>query len=147
MSHARTQIRQAVVNLLKDQTAAGNRVYESRVYPLDDPKLPALLVFTPQESMGNPTMQRPRTQQRQLQLVIEGYLKARGDIDSDADALALEVEQLIGADPTIGGLVKDAMLDVTTTQLSGEGEKPVAIVSLTFMALYAVKENAPETLV
>lgn len=147
MIHARTQIRQAVVNLLKDQTAAGNRVYESRVYPLDDPKLPALLVFTPQESMGNPTMQRPRTQARQLQLVIEGYLKARGDIDSDADALALEVEQLIGADPTIGGLVKDAILDVTTTQLSGEGEKPVAIVSLTFMVLYAVKENAPEILV
>lgn len=147
MTHARTQIRKAVVNALKGNTAAENRVYESRVYALDDPKLPALLVFTPQESMGQPSVQRPRTQMRQLQLMVEGYLKARGDIDSDADALALEVEQLIGADPTLGGLVKDAMLDTTATRLSGEGEKPVAIVSLTFVILYSVKENAPQTLI
>ena len=147
MTHARTQIRKAVVNALKANTAAENRVYESRVYPLDDPKLPALLVYTPQESMGQPSIQRPRTQMRQLQLMVEGYLKARGDIDSDANALALEVEQLIGADPTLGGLVKDAMLDTTATRLSGEGEKPVAIISLTFVILYSVKENAPQTLI
>jgi hypothetical protein len=60
--------------------------------------------------------------------------------------LPLEVEQLIAADPTLGGLVKDTMLDITTTQLSGDGEKPVAIVSLTFVILYSVKENAPQTL-
>lgn len=147
MTHARTQIRQAVVALLMGNTAAGNRVYSSRVHPLDDPKLPALLVFTPQESMGNPTMQRPRTQQRTLQLMIEGYVKARGDIDAEADALALEVEQIIAADPTFGGRVKDAMLDTTATQLSGDGEKPVAVITLTFAVLYCVKENAPETLV
>ena len=146
MTHARTQIRKAVVDALKGNTAAGARVYESRVYALDDPKLPALLVFTPQESMGQPSIQRPRTQMRQLQLMIEGYLKARGDIDTEADSLALEVDQLIAADPTLGGLVKDTMLDITTTQLSGDGEKPVAIVSLTFVILYSVKENAPHTL-
>lgn len=144
MSHVRTQIRQAVVTLLRNQTSAGNRVYASRVHPLNDPKLPALLVYTPQESVGNPTMQRPRTQSRQLQLVIEGYLKARGEIDDDADQLAAEVEQRIAADPKLGGLVKDAMLDVTTTQLSGEGEKPIAVLSLTFAVLYTVKENAPQ---
>jgi hypothetical protein len=147
MTHARTQIRQAVVALLAGNTAAGSRVYASRVHPLDDPKLPALCVFSPQESMGNPTMQRPRTQQRTLQLVIEGYVKARGDIDAEADTLALEVEKIIGADPTLGGLVKDAMLDTTSTQLSGEGERPVAIITLTFAVLYCVKENAPQTLV
>ena len=147
MTHGRTQIRKAVVNMLSGQTAAGNRVYESRVYALDDPKLPALLVFTPQENMEHPSIQRPRTQIRQLQLMVEGYLKAGGDIDAEADSLALEVEQRIGADPTLGRLVKDAMLDLTTTRLSGEGEKPVAIVSLTFVILYSVKENAPQTLI
>ena len=147
MSHARTQIRQAVVAMLTGNTAAGSRVYTSRVYPLDDPKLPALLVFTPQESMGNPSMQRPRTQQRTPQLVIEGYVKARGDIEAEADALAVEVEKIIGADPTLGGRVKDTMLDSTSIQLSGDGEKPVAVITLTFAVLYCTKENAPETLV
>ena len=46
MSHARTQIRQAVIALLKGNTGAGNNVFEARVYPIDDPKLPALLVYT-----------------------------------------------------------------------------------------------------
>jgi hypothetical protein len=145
MSHARTQIRQAVVALLNGNTEAGNRVFSSRVHPLDDAKLPALLVYTPQENIGERSMQRPRTQQRQLQLAVEGYLKARGDIDAEADALALEVEQLIAADPTLAGLVKDISLESTATQLSGEGEKPVAVITLTFAVLYCVKENAPQT--
>lgn len=145
MSHARTQIRQAVVALLNGNTEAGNRVFSSRVHPLDDAKLPALLVYTPQENVGERSMQRPRTQQRQLQLAVEGYLKARGDIDAEADALALEVEQLIAADPTLAGLVKDITLESTATQLSGEGEKPVAVITLTFAVLYCVKENAPQT--
>lgn len=145
MSHARTQIRQAVVALLNGNTEAGNRVFSSRVHPLDDAKLPALLVYTSQENVGERSMQRPRTQQRQLQLAVEGYLKARGDIDAEADALALEVEQLIAADPTLAGLVKDISLESTSTQLSGEGEKPVAVITLTFAVLYCVKENAPQT--
>lgn len=145
MSHARTQIRQAVVALLNGNTEAGNRVFSSRVHPLDDAKLPALLVYTPQENIGERSMQRPRTQQRQLQLAVEGYLKARGDIDAEADALALEVEQMIAADPTLAGLVKDISLESTATQLSGEGEKPVAVITLTFAVLYCVKENAPQT--
>lgn len=147
MSHARTQIRQAVVALLNGNTEAGNRVFSSRVHPLDDAKLPALLVYTPQENIGERSMQRPRTQQRQLQLMVEGYLKARGDIDAEADALALEVEQLIADDPTLAGLVKDISLESTATQLSGEGEKPVAVITLTFAVLYCVKENAPQTAV
>ena len=77
--------------------------------------------------MGNPTMQRPRTQQRTLQLVIEGYVKARGDIDAEADALALEVEQIIGADPTLGGLVKDATLDTTSRKLYLNAEVSIVI--------------------
>jgi len=147
MSHARTQIRQAVVALLTGNTEAGNRVFSSRVHPLDDAKLPALLVFTPSDDVEKPSMQRPRTQHRNLQLVIEGYVKARGDIDAEADALAQEVETIIGSNPTLGGLAKDAMLVSTTTQLSGEGEKPVAVVTLTFVVLYCVKENAPGTLI
>lgn len=145
MSHARTQIRQAVVALLNGNTEAGNRVFSSRVHPLDDAKLPALLVYTPQENIGERSMQRPRTQQRQLQLAVEGYLKARGDIDAEADALALEVEQLIASDPTLAGLVKDISLESSATQLSGEGEKPVAVITLTFAVLYCLKENAPQT--
>ncbi len=147
MSHARTQIRQAVIALLKGNTSAGNNVFEARVYPIDDPKLPALLVYTKLETLGEQSMSRPRTQQRELRLSIEVYVKARGKVDEDTDALALEIEQLIAADVTLGGLVKDMVLDTTETQFSDDGERPVAVAVMNYAILYIVKEHQPQTLV
>ena len=147
MSHARTQIRQAVIALLKGNTGAGNNVFEARIYPIDDPKLPALLVYTKLETLGEQSMSRPRTQQRELRLSIEVYVKARGKVDEDTDALALEIEQLIAADVTLGGLVKDMVLDTTETQFSDDGERPVAVAVMNYAILYTVKEHQPQTLV
>lgn len=146
MKHARTQIRNAVTTLLKGNTTAGNNVYEARVYPLNDPKLPALLIYTKQETVGEQSMSRPRTQQRELFVTVEAYVKARGNVDEDTDNLAMEIEQMIAADPTLGGLVKDTALDTTETQFSDDGEKPVAVAILTFSVLYTVKEHEPQTL-
>ena len=132
MNHARTQIRQAVTALLKTgNTAAGSNVFETQVYALEDPKLPAILVYTNQEALEDQTISYPRTQIRQLSLTVEGYAKANNKVDETTDDLALEIEQLIAADPTLGGLIKDSVLNTTETQLSNEGEKPIAVVTLT----------------
>lgn len=147
MSHARTQIRKAVTALLLNNTGAGDKVYESRIYPLENQKLPALLIYTKQEVVGNQSMSRPRTQIRQLQLTIEAYVKANNNIDETADTLALEVEQIIATDPTLGGLAKDATLTNTDIQFSDEGEKPIAVAVLTYSINYTVKENAPEIII
>lgn len=146
MKHARTQIRNAVTALLKGNTTAGNNVFEARVYPINDPKLPALMIYTKQETVGEQSMSRPRTQQRELFVTVEAYVKARGNVDEDTDNLALEIEQLIAADPTLSGLVKDTALDTTETQFSDDGERPVAVAILTFSVLYTVKEHEPQTL-
>lgn len=145
MTHARTKIRNAVTALLTGNTSAGSRVYEARVYALDDAKLPALLVYTKQETVGERSISRPRTQQRELLVTIEAYVKARGNVDEIADTLALEIEQQIGAAPTLGGLVKDISLSSTETQFSDDGEKPIAVTILTFSTAYAIKEHEPQT--
>ena len=147
MSHARTQIRNVVTALLLNNTSAGDKVFESRVYPLENPKLPALLIYTKQEVVADQSMSRPRTQVRQLQLTIEAYIKATSNIDETADTLALEVEQIIAADPTLGGLAKDTMLTNTDIQFLDDGEKPIAVAVLTFTVNYTVKENAPQTII
>lgn len=147
MTHARTQIRQAVATLLKNNTSASANVFEARAYALDDPKLPALLVYTKQETVGQTSMSYLRSQQRELQVSIEAYVKARGKVDDDTDTLALEIEQLIAADPTLGGLVKDVVLDTTETLISDEGEKPIAVAVLNYAVLYTVKEHEPQTLI
>jgi hypothetical protein len=92
LKHARTQIRNAVTALLKGNTTAGNNVYEARVYPIDDLKLPALLVYTKQETVGEQSMSYPRTQQRELIVSVEAYVKARGNVDEETDKLAMEIE-------------------------------------------------------
>ncbi len=147
MSHARTQIRNAVTALLTGNTSAGNTVYESRIYPLNSPKLPALLVYTKEETLLEQSMSKPRTMQRQIQLVIEIYAKGSSNVDETIDGLAAEIEQLLGGDPTIGGKAKDSMLVTTEIQFSDEGEKPLAIGILNYAVHYAVKENTPQTLV
>ncbi len=145
--HARTQIRQAIIAALIGNTSAGNNVFEARVYPLNDPKLPALLIYTKQETIGEQSISHPRTQQRELELTIEAYVKVRGNVDEVTDNLAMEIEQVISADPTLGGLVKDTALDTTETQFSDDGEKPVAVAILTFSVLYTVKETNPDILI
>ena len=147
MTHACTQIGQAVATMLKNNASAGANVFEARAYALDDPKLPALLVYTKQETVGQTSMSYPRTQQRELQMSIEAYVKARGKVDDDTDTLALEIEQLIAADPTLGELVRDVVLDTTETLISDEGEKPIAVAVLNYAVLYTVKEHEPQTLI
>lgn len=147
MSHARTQIRNAVRVLLQAYTSVGSNVYESRIYPLNDPKLPAILIYTKEETLLDQSMSKPRTMQRQVQLVIEIYAKASNNVDETIDNLAAEIEQLLGGDPTIGGKAKDSMLVTTEIQFSDEGEKPIAIGILSYAVHYAVKENTPQTLV
>ncbi len=147
MNHARTEIRHAVIGLLKNNTAAGSNVFEARVYPLDDTKLPALLVYTKQEAVEEQSISYPRTQQRALVIVVEAYVKARGNVDMETDFLALEAEKLIAADPTLGGLVKDITLDTTETQFSDDGERPIAVAILAFSVRYTVKEHEPQTLI
>lgn len=147
MTHARTQIRQAVIALLAGNTSAGNHVYEARVYPIAEPKLPALLVYTKQESITDKTLTYPRTQQRTLMLTVEAYVKANGNIDELADTLAKEVEEQIASNSTLNNLVKDISLDTTETQFSDQGEKPIAVAVLTFAVNYLVKENAPDVLI
>jgi len=78
---------------------------------------------------------------------IEAYVKARGKVDDDTDTLALEIEQLIAADPSLGGLVRDVVLDTTETLILDEGEKPIAVAVLNYAVLYTVKEHEPQTLI
>lgn len=145
MIHARSQIRNAVTTLLKNNSSVGNNVFESRVYPLSKPKLPAVLVYTKNESVGDKSISYPRTQNRELSLTIEVYVKSSNNIDEEADNLALEIEQILSNNINLSGLVKDLSLSSTEIQYSDEGEKPIGILVMNYNILYCVKENNPQT--
>ena len=147
--HARTIIRKSVVSLLKNSKVLsktiGERIYESKVYPIDN--APAIVVYTPNEQVIDYTISFPRTQTRQLILAIEIYAKENTSIDQISDSLSLEVEEILSTDPTLGSLVKDLAINSSETILSGDGDKPIAVTTLTYHLTYRVKENSSNKLI
>jgi hypothetical protein len=147
--HARTIIRKSVVSLLRNNTSLnrtiGERIYESKVYPIDS--VPAIVVYTPNEQVLEHSISYPRSQTRQLTLLVELYTKENGPIDQISDSLSLEVEEILSTDPTLGSLVKDLALNSSETILSGDGDKPIAVTTLTYHLTYRVKENSPNKLI
>jgi hypothetical protein len=149
MMHARTLIRKSVVSLLKKNKVLartiGDKIYESKVYPIDN--TPAIVVYTPNEQVLEHSISYPRNQTRQLTLIIEAYAKANSNIDSTVDSLALEIEETLAADHTLGGMIKDIVLSSSETIFSGDGDKPIAVATLIYHLTYRVKENSPNKLI
>ncbi len=149
MSHARTIIRNTIVSLFKNNSvlkkAVEGRIYESKIYPIDT--VPAIMVYTPNEQVIDYTISSPRTQTRQLNVIIEIFAKANATPDQTGDGLALEIEDILGSDPSLGGMVKDLSLHSSETILSGEGDKPIAVTILTYHLSYRTKENSPNKFV
>jgi len=145
--HVRTTIRQAFVEILKGNTAAGNHVYDSRLYTLGAAALPAIIVFSNSEEVITGTISPPRHQTRSVKITVECYAKATALVNTITDNLAAEVERTILADLTLGGICKDCRLESTDIQLNSEGDQPVAVASLVFSVTYRTKENMPDEII
>lgn len=137
MSHVRKQIRDAVVAAVGGVATA----IASRVYPLAEPDLPILLVYTNDEEIIGGTMGAYR---RALDVIVE--IVARGDDHDDAiDALIVGVEQALNQNK-LGGLCKP--LAPTAISISTDvGSAPIGRARLTYRATYFTEHATPETAV
>jgi hypothetical protein len=146
-NHIRQQIREKFGTLLTGLTTTGSNVYQSRVYPLENANLPALIIYTKSEESEPIVIGVDRVMSRVLSVVVEGYTKATSNFDDTIDTISKEVEAAIAADRTLDGLTKDTYLESTEIEFNAEGEKPLGYVSLTFLTNYYVKEKAPDVAV
>lgn len=144
--HQRQVIREAAVAQLKGvspafKTMAGARVYETRMVPWRNQELPAISVFSGDESVDD-QQSAPRELKRKLDLTIDAVVIASEDLDDVLDAFALEVERAMHADPTLGGAASDTVLKRTTIGTMVEGNRPIGAVQLVYETTYYT--NAPE---
>ena len=146
-NHIRQQIREKFGTLLTGLTTTSSNVYQSRVYPLENANLPALIIYTKEETSEPVVIGTDRVMSRELSVVVEGYTKATSNFDDTIDTISKEVEAAIAADRTLNGLAKDTYLESTEIEFNSEGEKPLGYVSLTFLTNYYVKESAPDVAV
>lgn len=146
-NHIRQQIREYFGTTLTGLTTTGSNVYESRVYPLETAKLPALVIYTKSETSEPIVIGTDRVMSRDLLVVVEGYCKTTTNFDDTIDTISKEVEEAIAADRTLGGLAKDTYIESTEIEYTGEGEQPVGYVMLTFLSNYYVQETNPDVAV
>ena len=144
MAHLRQQIRERVATTLTGLTTTGSNVFQSRVYPIENTKLPCLLIYTREESSEPLDMSPPRTIEKRLSLVVEGYVKANSNYDDTIDTITKEVEVAMYGDRLINNLAKDSFLVRTDISFNGEGDNPLGIVVMTFEIPYHHTEGTLE---
>jgi hypothetical protein len=143
MTHARTQIRNAVITAVTGLATTGSRVFEGRIYPLATDELPALCVYTLNESSERIST---TSLQRDLELVVEAYVHTSVRYDELLDSIATEVETAIAANAALQALVKDITPVQFQKDLMKEGDKTIAVAILTFRCIYITHPSNPETI-
>jgi hypothetical protein len=145
MSHVRQQIRDDIVTTLTGLTTTGSNIFRSRIFPLEETNLPALCIYTKSETSEYDTIGLPRSVNRVLDVAVEAYVKGVSNYDNTLDTIAVEVEEAIAADITLGGLAKDAQITAFEADFAGDGEQPVAVGRFTVTVEYRTVENDVET--
>ena len=106
MAHYRQQIRERVATTLTGLDTTGNNVFQSRIYNIEESKLPCICIYTVSETSEPISMSPPRSIEKVLDLVIEVYIKGQNSA-TDLDAVVKEVKEKMFTDRLINNLAKD----------------------------------------
>jgi hypothetical protein len=145
MAHVRKQIRDAVVTALTGLPTTGNSVHATRVFPIERLKLPALVIYTKSEAVEFDTLHIPRSINRVLEVGVEAYVSGSNPHDDELDIIAVDIEEALAADVTLGGLAKDLQVTAFEADFTGDGEQIVGIGRFTVEVQYRTLENNVET--
>ncbi len=148
MSSERKAIRTGVRSLLLNQTEADDRVFQSRVLPHRRHELPVITVYTLEEAVEPESANTgPRELTRDLALVIEAWVEPGEGVDDRMDDLAQEIEDVMHADPYLGGLVGESVLESVDMELLEAGDREMGLVTMTYAITYrTMAPRAPEDL-
>lgn len=137
--HARKQIRDTIQTGLAAAMTTVLAVHVAPVHPLDAELLPALLIFTPDETAED--INKAGHQARNLTVAFEIHAAGAAVVDA-LDAVALELEPLVfSAAPAF---VKEIELTGTTTELTGDPVQTAGFCRLEYNFLYHVNPAAPD---
>jgi len=144
MAHVRKLIRDDIETTLTGLATTGANVYQTRVYPIAEDRLPGLAIYTSSEATDYATITPPRTQVRVLTVSVDVYVKANTAYDDILDAACVEIEEALYTDRTRGGNAKDTRITAFDSDFSGDGDQPVARATLTVEVDYVTLENDVE---
>ena len=144
MAHVRQSIRDHVVTTVTSLSTTGSNVFRTRVYPLETGNLPGLCVYTTSEDSEVDTMTGTRSLERNLDVVIEAFVRAASNSDTTLDTICAEIEAAMQTDITRGSKAKDTILARTEFEFT-EGDRPIGMARLTYSIIYRTAINNAET--
>ena len=106
-----------------------------------------LCIYTKDESAEISVMGATRTVQRELNLMVEGYVKTATNLDDTLDQIGKEIEVAMAGDIGLNSLADDSYLSSVETSYSAEGETPFGIIRYNYSVIYSNAENAPDAAV
>lgn len=125
-THQRQAIRDAVTQALTYKTDARDRVFPSRFVAYRRPELPAIAVYTLEESVdADSRNSAPRELIRSLHLAVEVCVLADDKADDALDALCLQIERCMHADETFGGACGRSILSSVEISADMSGDRPL----------------------
>jgi hypothetical protein len=146
MAHQRKLIRDNRVAALKNATAAGMRVFPTRLDPLKPTELPAISVYTLSEETDEASADTaPREIKRTLELEVRLWV-AHSDgvhLDDAVDALAEQVEAVMDADRYFGGTVSDSYLKKVEMEVDEDTDPLIGVARMFYAATYRTSPAAP----
>lgn len=134
MSHIRTELRNAVAATITGLALTGSRVYKTRIYPLEEAKLPCLAVYVKSEQIEQATIGN-QNKKRSIEIVIDCVAIANANLDSTIDTICGQVETALALNKNLNGLALDVLLETTQIDIDASGEKPVGIAQMTYRAI------------
>lgn len=155
MSHARQQIRDAIVTLLNASPSNFRRAYNTRIQPAQQ-VWPYLLVWCGSESVVSGTIHPTDIQDRTATITIEGRLQVPQRevelIETRMDDLAAEIETTLTNTAMLAEVtnLKDIGLNDSTFEVvlsEEDGTVSYAQLTMNFIVRYFTMEGSPETLI
>lgn len=146
-NHVRQQIREAVSALLLGNASTGSHVFQSRVRPLAESELPALIVLTNNETITAEGINTEPFLNRELTLTVLAKAKATINIDDVLDNIIKEVEIKLAGwvnNNTLHSLVSSIILQSISIEINAENETPVGEASMDFLINYYTQASAPD---
>ena len=145
MAHMNQQIRDRVATIIGALPFFSGRVYKMRSYALDEAKLPAAVVYTNSQTSSLVSIGF-RTLQGSLNLTVDIHINgSSATIVNQIDDACVLIEDAIGSDFSLNGLVKSCVLTETDVDINVEGEKPTASARLSYVAEYVTSVDDVET--
>lgn len=141
MTARRTEIRNAFATALTGLTTTGARVFCSRTRPLAATELPAILVFSGEETPLQMLLTTSQPIQRRYELRADIMLKDNTGAEDTADTILAEIEAALFASVaanTLAGKVGSITLKaVGSPDIDDSTEKPCLRLPVLFETVYS----------